>query len=95
MDVHDSGIFFQQLFARRDSANAADSIGSDRRCQSRRDVVHGACKGIAEVMFADSIVVGILFLIGIAIVSLRGAAMALAELSSAWLYRPCSELIKA
>ncbi|PTR16532.1 urea transporter [Nitrosospira sp. Nsp2] len=34
-------------------------------------------KGIAEVMFADSIVVGILFLIGIAIVSLRGAAMAL------------------
>jgi urea transporter len=33
-------------------------------------------KGIAEVMFADSIVVGILFLIGIAIVSLRGAAMA-------------------
>jgi urea transporter len=34
-------------------------------------------KGIAEVMFADSIVVGVLFLIGIAIVSLRGAAMAL------------------
>jgi urea transporter len=34
-------------------------------------------KGVAEVMFADSIVVGILFLIGIAIVSLRGAAMAL------------------
>jgi urea transporter len=35
-------------------------------------------KGVAEVMFADSIVVGILFLVGIAIVSLRGAAMALA-----------------
>lgn len=34
-------------------------------------------KGVAEVMFADSIVVGILFLTGIAIVSLRGAAMAL------------------
>ena len=34
-------------------------------------------KGIAEVMFADSIIVGVLFLIGIAIVSLRGAAMAL------------------
>ncbi|MEO8768014.1 MAG: urea transporter [Nitrosospira sp.] len=33
-------------------------------------------KGIAEVMFADSIVVGILFLVGIAIVSLRGALMA-------------------
>jgi urea transporter len=34
-------------------------------------------KGVAEVMFADSIVVGILFLTGIAIVSLRGATMAL------------------
>ena len=34
-------------------------------------------KSVAEVMFADSIVVGILFLVGIAIVSLRGAAMAL------------------
>jgi urea transporter len=34
-------------------------------------------KGVAEVMFADNIVVGILFLVGIAIVSLRGAAMAL------------------
>lgn len=34
-------------------------------------------KGVAEVMFADDIVVGILFLVGIAIVSLRGAAMAL------------------
>lgn len=34
-------------------------------------------KGVAEVMFADSIIVGILFLTGIAIVSLRGAAMAL------------------
>lgn len=33
-------------------------------------------KGVAEVMFADSIIVGILFLIGIAIVSLRGAIMA-------------------
>lgn len=33
-------------------------------------------KSVAEVMFADSIVVGILFLTGIAIVSLRGAAMA-------------------
>ena len=33
-------------------------------------------KGVAEVMFADSIVVGILFLVGIAIVSLRGALMA-------------------
>lgn len=33
-------------------------------------------KGVAEVMFADSIVVGILFLVGIAIVSLRGAIMA-------------------
>ena len=33
-------------------------------------------KGVAEVMFADSIIVGILFLIGIAIVSLRGALMA-------------------
>lgn len=34
-------------------------------------------KGIGEVMFADSVVVGILFLIGIAITSLRGAFMAL------------------
>ncbi len=34
-------------------------------------------KGVAEVMFADSIIVGILFLTGIAIVSLRGALMAL------------------
>ncbi len=34
-------------------------------------------KSVAEVMFADNIVVGILFLVGIAIVSLRGAAMAL------------------
>ena len=33
-------------------------------------------KGVAEVMFADSVIVGILFLIGIAIVSLRGAIMA-------------------
>ncbi|KIO47941.1 urea transporter [Nitrosospira sp. NpAV] len=33
-------------------------------------------KGVAEVMFADSIIVGILFLTGIAIVSLRGALMA-------------------
>lgn len=34
-------------------------------------------KGVAEVMFADSVIVGILFLTGIAIVSLRGALMAL------------------
>ncbi|MDE2388381.1 MAG: urea transporter [Betaproteobacteria bacterium] len=34
-------------------------------------------KGIGEVMFADSIIVGILFLTGIAITSLRGALMAL------------------
>lgn len=34
-------------------------------------------KGVGEVMFADSIIVGILFLTGIAIVSLRGALMAL------------------
>jgi urea transporter len=34
-------------------------------------------KSVAEVMFADNIVVGILFLVGIAIVSVRGAAMAL------------------
>lgn len=34
-------------------------------------------KGISEVMFADSVTVGILFLIGIAIHSLRGAIMAL------------------
>lgn len=34
-------------------------------------------KGVGEVMFADSIVVGILFLAGIAINSLRGALMAL------------------
>ncbi len=34
-------------------------------------------KGVAEVMFADSIIVGIMFLIGIAIVSLRGALMAM------------------
>ena len=33
-------------------------------------------KGVAEVMFADSIIVGILFLIGIAITSMRGAVMA-------------------
>lgn len=33
-------------------------------------------KGVAEVMFADSVIVGILFLIGIAIVSLRGAILA-------------------
>ncbi|MBL8496511.1 urea transporter [Nitrosomonas sp. JL21] len=34
-------------------------------------------KGIGEVMFADSVIVGILFLVGIAITSLRGALMAL------------------
>jgi len=34
-------------------------------------------KGIGEVMFADSVIVGILFLVGIAITSLRGAFMAL------------------
>ncbi|MCG7756263.1 MAG: urea transporter [Nitrosomonas sp.] len=34
-------------------------------------------KGIGEVMFADSVIVGALFLIGIAITSLRGAFMAL------------------
>ena len=34
-------------------------------------------KGISEVMFADNVIVGILFLIGIAINSLRGAVMAL------------------
>jgi urea transporter len=34
-------------------------------------------KGIGEVMFADSVIVGILFLTGIAITSLRGALMAL------------------
>jgi urea transporter len=34
-------------------------------------------KGIGEVMFADSVIVGILFLTGIAITSLRGASMAL------------------
>ncbi len=34
-------------------------------------------KGVGEVMFADSIAVGILFLTGIAITSLRGALMAL------------------
>jgi len=33
-------------------------------------------KGVAEVMFADSVIVGILFLIGIAITSFRGALMA-------------------
>jgi len=33
-------------------------------------------KGIGEVMFADSVIVGILFLAGIAITSLRGALMA-------------------
>lgn len=34
-------------------------------------------KGIGEVMFADSVIVGILFLTGIAITSLRGALMAI------------------
>ena len=34
-------------------------------------------KGVGEVMFADSIIVGILFLAGIAVNSLRGALMAL------------------
>lgn len=34
-------------------------------------------KGVGEVMFADSVIVGILFLTGIAITSLRGAVMAL------------------
>lgn len=34
-------------------------------------------KGIGEVMFADSVIVGVLFLTGIAITSLRGAVMAL------------------
>ncbi len=34
-------------------------------------------KGVAEVMFADNVLVGILFLTGIAITSWRGAAMAL------------------
>ncbi|HET7060561.1 MAG TPA: urea transporter [Nitrosospira sp.] len=33
-------------------------------------------KGVSEVMFADSVVVGILFLAGIAVVSFRGALMA-------------------
>lgn len=33
-------------------------------------------KGVAEVMFADSVIVGILFLTGIAITSFRGALMA-------------------
>lgn len=37
----------------------------------------GITKGIGEVMFADSVIVGILFLVGIAITSLRGAVMAL------------------
>lgn len=35
------------------------------------------CKGIGEVMFADSVIVGLLFLLGIAITSMRGAIMAL------------------
>lgn len=35
-------------------------------------------KGVGEVMFADSVVVGIMFLAGIAITSFRGAFMALA-----------------
>lgn len=34
-------------------------------------------KGVGEVMFADSVIVGALFLIGIVITSLRGALMAL------------------
>lgn len=34
-------------------------------------------KGVGEVMFADSTIVGILFLVGIAITSMRGAFMAL------------------
>jgi urea transporter len=34
-------------------------------------------KGVSEVMFADSVTVGILFLAGIAVVSLRGALMAI------------------
>lgn len=34
-------------------------------------------KGISEVMFADSVIVGIMFLVGIAVTSLRGAVMAL------------------
>lgn len=34
-------------------------------------------KGVGEVMFADSVIVGVLFLTGIAITSLRGAVMAL------------------
>ncbi|MCO6434526.1 urea transporter [Nitrosomonas nitrosa] len=34
-------------------------------------------KGVSEVMFADSVTVGVMFLVGIAITSLRGAAMAL------------------
>lgn len=36
-----------------------------------------AARGISEVMFADSVIVGILFLTGIAINSLRGAVMAM------------------
>lgn len=34
-------------------------------------------KGVGEVMFADSVIVGIMFLVGIVITSLRGALMAL------------------
>ncbi len=34
-------------------------------------------KGISEVMFADSVIVGMMFLVGIAVTSLRGAVMAL------------------
>ncbi|MCW5598837.1 MAG: urea transporter [Nitrosomonas sp.] len=34
-------------------------------------------KGVSEVMFADNVIVGVMFLVGIAITSFRGAAMAL------------------
>lgn len=36
----------------------------------------GVLKGVSEVMFVDNMIVGILWLVGIAIVSLRGAGMA-------------------
>ena len=60
---------------------AAASVVSTEFATFTQDAVEAwytaITKGIGEVMFADSVIVGILFLVGIAITSMRGAFMAL------------------
>jgi len=60
------------------SADAASGAWLTSMTDQTADLWYTALtKGIAEVMFADSVVVGLLFLLGIAIVSWRGAIMAI------------------